>query len=80
MTRAAESGHIEAQHQLGHLYENGTGVEKNTAKAFEWWLKAATQKHAAAQHNVGVAYEKGEGVPQDIGAAAEWMRDMAARA
>ena len=28
MTQAAELDHVEAQHQLGHLYENGTGVEK----------------------------------------------------
>ena len=65
MTRAAESGHIEAQHQLGHLYENGTGVEKDTAKAFEWWLKAAKQGERSSQSHVVYCYNHGEGVEPD---------------
>ena len=38
---AAERGHTKAQFQLGKCYYDGTGVEKDDAKAFEWLRRAS---------------------------------------
>jgi len=38
---AAERGHTKAQFQLGKCYYDGTGVEKDDAKAIEWLRLAA---------------------------------------
>lgn len=39
--RAADSGFTRAQVNLGYLYENGFGVEKNPDKALFWYTKSA---------------------------------------
>ena len=41
--KAAEQGHASAQFILGHCYDAGDGVSKDTAKAIEWYKKAAAQ-------------------------------------
>ena len=40
-TFAAERGHTKAQFQLGKCYYEGTGVEKDDAKAVEWLRRAS---------------------------------------
>lgn len=42
-TKAAEQGLAEAQKNLGLLYQNGQGVEKNLPEAIKWVKKAADQ-------------------------------------
>ena len=42
--KAAELGHPEAQLFLGECYANGTGTARDTAKAKEWFQKAAVQE------------------------------------
>lgn len=43
LTKAANSGFPRAQYALGHLYEEGLGVERDQVKALEWYGKAAEQ-------------------------------------
>ena len=45
----AEAGSSKDQLVLGRMYHNGAGVEKNDAKAAEWWKKAAAQGNGAAE-------------------------------
>ena len=40
---AANSGHAEAQFNLGLMYFNGDGVTKDDVKAVKWFRKAANQ-------------------------------------
>ena len=54
--------------------DSGKGVEKNGAKAFEWYKKAADQGDANAMDNVGLCYQKGEGVAKDRAEANRWLR------
>ncbi len=42
-TKAAEEGDVDAQLELGLLYENGRGVSKNINEAVKWFTKAAEQ-------------------------------------
>ena len=55
----AESGHIESQHYLGVIYEEGRGVVKNAKAAIKWYLKAAQQGHTKAQRALGLMYTYG---------------------
>lgn len=63
--RLAEGGNAPAQYNLGILYANGDGVERNYAEAISWFRKAADQEFADAQFNLGAMYFRGEGVPID---------------
>ena len=44
---------------------NGRGVERDLAKAFEWFQKAADKNHAMAQGELGYMYRSGQGVQKD---------------
>ena len=73
----AKKGDIDAQYNLGLMYDNGYGVKQDYKKAFEWYEKAANQGIAKAQHNLGVMYERGQGVKQDYKKAFEWYEKSA---
>ncbi|RPH80794.1 MAG: sel1 repeat family protein [Nitrospiraceae bacterium] len=70
----AEQGHAGAQYNLGLLYANGKGVQKDDTQAWQWYEKAAVQGHADAQVNLGMLYDYGRGVPQDFKKAVYWYR------
>ena len=55
---SAELGNARAQHNLGVLYRDGLGVERNEAEALTWFQKSADQGYAKAQLNLGQLFEK----------------------
>ncbi len=61
----AAQGYAEAQHNLGVMYENGTGVPQDYKEAVRLYRLAAAQGFALAQFNLGVMYDLGQGVVQD---------------
>ena len=73
----AEQGNAAAQDGLGDCYYCGEGVDKDMAKAVEWYRKAAEQGYAPAQNNLGDCYFFGFGVDEDEAKAAEWHRKAA---
>ena len=75
----AELGDVEAQFNLGVLYDEGAGVEQDLAIAADWYRKAAEQGFIDAQTNLGVMYYYGQGVTRDYQKAAEWFRLAAAQ-
>ena len=75
--KAAEQGEAVAQFNVGVLYLNGEGVEKDAKVAFEWFKKAAEHGYAVAQSNVGVFYLNGEVVEKDAKEAFEWFKKAA---
>ena len=81
LTQQAESGYVEAQMELGLMYEDGQGVNTKAAK---WYRRAAKQGHAEAQMKLGELYKRyakthmafdelDEGY-EDYAEAAEWYR------
>lgn len=68
-----------AEYNVGVCYFNGEGVEKDVAKAFEFFSKAAAQGDAQAEFAVGVCYEHGKGVEEDAAKAFEWYSKVAAQ-
>lgn len=77
LIKAAESGDIAAQFQLGTKYDFGQDIEQNDSQAVEWYRKAAEQGHAVAQCYLGMMYQSGQGVEQNDSKAVEWYRKAA---
>jgi TPR repeat protein len=69
----AERGDLKAQFNVGLLYENGHGVKKDMAKAFEWYERAAERHLGPAQSNLGLLYMTGQGTAKDIRSACVWF-------
>lgn len=82
LIQAAEKGYAWAQYKLGECYANNVGVQKNEAKAIEWYSKAVEQwreikfrksytkdlTHGIpeAQFKLGNCYANGIGVNKDV--------------
>ena len=73
----ADQGFVQAQNNLGIMYEDGHGVPQDYAEAVKWYRKAADQGYAPAQSNLGTMYYKGQGVPFDFAEAVTWSRKAA---
>ena len=73
----AEAGDPQAQHNLGVMYYNGRGVERNFTEAAKWFRRAAERGIAEAQSSLGYMYQKGEGVTQDYAQSTRWYRQAA---
>lgn len=73
----ADSGDIQALHNLGVMYYNGYGAALDYAQAMQCFLAAAEHGIAGSQNNVGYMYAQGQGVRQDFVSAHMWF-DIAA--
>jgi TPR repeat protein len=71
--RAAESGHAEAEYNLGLMLMNGQGVTKDSAEALKWYRRSAEQGYVLAQNNLGLMLAQGQGVAPDIYQAYIWL-------
>ena len=69
----AEAGDASAQNSLGCAYHNADGVERDYAKAMEWYLKAAAQGEKYAESNIGILYRYGCGREKDLKTALTWF-------
>ena len=59
---------------IGYLYENGTGVDRNYAEALRWYREGANHGNENAMTGLGYLYENGLGVARDARAAVNWYR------
>lgn len=71
---SAEAGQAEAQFDLGLLYAQGLGVQRDLTVASNWYRKAAEQGNAEAQFALGQMYSRGWGVPRDMADALRWLQ------
>lgn len=72
-----ESGNVDAQNKLSHMYWYGKGTPSNYVKALGWSRRAAEQGSPAAQYDIGVHYSTGLGVDRDLRRAFEWFSKAA---
>ena len=70
---AASRGMAAAQFWLGHLHENGLGIEASPTRAAQLYERAAASGHIKAMHNLGVLYLEGRGVVPDAASARLWL-------
>ena len=73
----AKQENVNAQFNLGLMYEHGLGVSNDTAIAAEWYTLAALQGKAEAQLRLGVLFESGIDTKQDFESAVKWYRRAA---
>jgi TPR repeat protein len=78
-TKAAEQGEVSAQHNLGIMYDNGSGTPKDDKQAFYWFTKAAEQGDASSQSHLGGMFYLGQGTTKDIVMAYVWFNVAAAK-
>ncbi|MDR5728543.1 MAG: tetratricopeptide repeat protein [Terriglobia bacterium] len=67
------AGFADAEQQLGVLYLNGEGVQKDSNKAFYWFMKGARDGNRDSEDSLGYAYLSGEGTAQDKAQAFKWF-------
>lgn len=41
------------------MYDQGIGVEHNSAEAYDYFKRSASQGHSGGQYNLGIYYEQG---------------------
>jgi len=56
-TKAADEGDMNAQFNLGVMYEHGHGVDQSDLKAAEWYQLAADNGHPEAPMALQLLYE-----------------------
>ena len=71
--KAADLGSIFAQSQLGWIYFNGNGVERDDREAVKWHRQAAVQGDGYAQYQLGNHYARGLGVREDYTESFKWF-------
>jgi len=70
--QAAEQGVVNAQFNLGVMYEKELGVVQDYTASIKWYQKAAEQGDPNSQYTMGSKYEFGVGVIQNYKEAARW--------
>jgi TPR repeat protein len=70
--KAAHSGSVAGELNLGLAYFNGTGVPQDLGEAVKWFVKAAAHGSAAACDQLGRVYQHGWGAPRDYSLADRW--------
>lgn len=75
--KAAELGYAPAQHNIGRMYNEGVGVEKDSASAVSWFRKAAQQGDTESQNILGYLFLFGQGVDKDYSEALSWFQKAA---
>ena len=73
----AEAGDDRAQFRLAELYELGFGVEQDSAKAADWYLRAAEGGDGQAQLAYAYLLLGGRGIEENKAEAAVWFRRAA---
>jgi len=77
--KAAKAGNAKAMNNLGTLYFQGKGVEKNEKEALSWFMKAAAQGVPESETNIGEMYKHGLGVEKDRAKALSWFMKAASK-
>ncbi len=57
---------------LGVLYRDGQGVEKNLTKAAQFYSKACDLNNGSGCNNLGDLYQNGEGIEKNLTKAAQF--------
>lgn len=63
---------------LGYLHEEGLGTQRDTALAYQFYMKGAEQEDDKAMNNLGSMYEGGNGVAKNLEEAKKWYEQAAA--
>lgn len=74
----ADQGDTNAQVDMGYMYLNGFGVQRNGRQAVIWFFRSADNGNPKAQAMLGHLYFSGDaGVSRDLALSAKWDRRAA---
>ena len=80
LVRAANHGNTHAMYRVGKEFLSGEYLNKNPARAVQFWETAARKGNQYAQYNLGKLYLQGaEDVPPDKEEALRWLTLSAAQ-
>jgi TPR repeat protein len=65
LQREANAGNLEAQYQLGRMYDIGDKLERDPQKAITWYTSAANQGYDEAQYRLALIYLYGMGTTRN---------------
>ena len=71
----AAQGNPTAQYNLGLMYKNGIGVEKDFNEALGWFILASDNDHMLSKYALGLMYYKGEGIRKNYSKAMNLFLD-----
>lgn len=77
LERQAILGDSTAQFDLGQMYQQGLGVDKDLQQAIKYYRLAANQQDLKAQYNLGLLYLQGDVTDGDAKTGIELLRDAA---
>jgi TPR repeat protein len=77
--KAAVSGNPDAQYNLGQIYLNGLGRQKDTEKAFYWHSLSAEKGNQDASIQIALAYLQGQGISKDSTMGVKMLKDLAVK-
>ena len=75
--KAADAGHAGGMTQLGIMYDQGKGVEKDDSEAFKLFSKAAEAGNVNSMLLLGIFLVNGRGVVENDIEAVKWFRKAA---
>ena len=64
--KASKDGYVKATRELGLMYLNGLGLEKDLSKAYDLLSEASGQMDPEAVYSLALMYERGLGVEADL--------------
>lgn len=75
---AAKHGHVDAAYRAGTCCENGWGCRRDSAKAVQFFRKAAAAQHPGAMYRLGLAELNGElGLSKNAKEGVKWLKRSA---
>lgn len=77
LRQAVLAGDPRAMFEIARRYTDGAGVERDLAKAAEWYEYAARGGSAPAQYRLANFLEKGHGLAMDVEKSAMWYQRAA---
>ena len=77
LSLSAESNNGDAQYLLGHMFENGKGVEVDEQQSFRWYLASAKNGIPPSQYSVSLRYSSGIGTKKDVQKGLFWLEAAA---
>ena len=74
--QSANMGYFAAQYQVGRMYYNGDGIQRNQEEGLRWLKKSAEQGGISARIKLGHIYES-DRKSEDPGEVLDWLIPVA---
>jgi CHAT domain-containing protein/TPR repeat protein len=77
--KAALSGNVQAQRNIGALYNGNRFDLQSSQQSYQWSYLAAIQGHGSAFNQLARKYQNGSGIPVNDGLAIQYYREATSR-